>query len=285
MGFEQVYKSTPVKFKVRDGKELFAEKFASQSNVTILLLHGMLSSSFTMNKMAGLLREATNAEIIALDLRGHGQSAGKPGDVDYIDQFSDDLNDILNILKKGKPTSKIILAGHSMGGGIALRYAMRKETATVDGYLLFAPLLGHTSPTLPTTTTIDAQSEPFMKIHFDRIIGLKMFNGLGVHTYDSLNVLFCNLPPGMPLTQYSYRSNVSMAPDDYKDGLKAVKKPLLVIVGDKDEAFVASAFKPAVTQYSTGEVVLIEGSTHNGVRHSPMAMDAVKSWVKKCNFN
>lgn len=285
MGFEQVYESIPVKIRVRDGKDLFAQKFTSQSNVTILLLHGMLSSSYTMNKMAGLLREASNAEVIAIDLRGHGQSAGRPGDVEYIDQFADDLSDIINILKKEKPKSKIILAGHSMGGGIAIRYAQKKESLHVDGYLLFAPLLGHTSPTLPTTTTVEAQSEPFMKIHFDRIIGLKMFNGLGVHTYDSLNVLFFNLPPGMPLTQYSYRSNVSMAPDDYKDGLKAVKKPMLVIVGDKDEAFVASEFKPAITQYSTGEIVLIEGSTHNGVRHSSTAMDAVKSWVKKCSFN
>ena len=62
------------------------KKFSYSSNTTILLLHGVLSSSYIMNRNAGLLREATKSEVIALDFRGQGQSEGIAGDVDYIEE-------------------------------------------------------------------------------------------------------------------------------------------------------------------------------------------------------
>jgi pimeloyl-ACP methyl ester carboxylesterase len=285
MGFEQVYKSEPSPFVMQDGKKLFAQTFSGSSNTTIILLHGILSSSYTMNRCAGLIREATEATVIALDLRGHGQSDGTPGDVDYIDQYADDVVDVIAAIKKNKPNGKIIIAGHSMGGGIALRYAMKKNAPLVDGYLLFSPLLGDNAPTIPKpTTTADTTSEPFMKIDIERIIGLYLYNTIGVHKYDSLPVLFFNLPVEMPLHKYTYRSSKSMSPADYVAGLKAVKAPLLVLVGSKDEAFVANEFKPAVENNSKGKVVVIEGASHNGIRHSKEAMNKVKMWFQN-NYN
>ncbi len=288
MGFEQVYKNEPKKFIMRDGASLFARTFAKESNITIILLHGVLSNSYLYNKTAGLLRDAADAEVIALDFRGHGQSAGTPGDVSYIDQYADDVADVIAAIRKTKPNNKIIIAGHSMGGGVALRYAMKKDRPAVDGYCLFAPLLGHTAPTLPYLNEgwlADQKNkpqdtkEPFMKIHVPRIIGLTMLNSIGIHTYDSLHTIFFNLPDEMPLKKYSSRSNISMAPDDYAKGLQAVNKPLLVLVGSDDEAFVASAFKPAVTSNSKGVVIVIEGASHNGIRHNDKAMKAVKEWM------
>ncbi len=282
MGFEQVYKTEPLHFVMRDGKKMFANKFPNHSNITIILLHGVLSSSYTMNKSAGLLREATKAEVIALDFRGHGQSEGIAGDVDYIDQYADDLIDVISAIKKNKTKGKIIIAGHSMGGGIALRYAMKKNAPKIDGYLLFAPLLGDNAPTLPKPTAIiDTTSEPFLKIQIERIIGLYLYNSIGVHKFDSLPVLFFNLPKEMPLNKYTYRSNKSMSPIDYVEGLKAVKAPLLVIVGSKDEAFVSSEFKPAIEKNSNGKVIIIDGVSHNGIRHNNKAMKEVNSWFKE----
>ncbi|PWI31107.1 hypothetical protein DI383_00065 [Flavobacteriaceae bacterium LYZ1037] len=94
LGFDQVYKNSPQKFTTRDGKQLFSYVYKTESNTTIILLHGILSSSYLMNKTAGLLKEATNSEVVALDFRGHGQSEGTPGDVDYINQYADDLEDV-----------------------------------------------------------------------------------------------------------------------------------------------------------------------------------------------
>jgi alpha-beta hydrolase superfamily lysophospholipase len=278
LGFEQVYSYSPQKFLMRDGKQLFSYKYENESNTTIILLHGVLSSAFLMNKTSGLLREATNSEVIALDFRGHGQSEGTPGDIDYFDQYVDDLADVIAEIKNEKPQQKIILAGHSMGGGIILRYAIKNDIPLVDGYLLFAPHLGVNAPT-NREEELATNEEPFLKIHINRIIGLKMLNAIGNTEYNNLPVLFFNLPATMPITKYSYRANESMSPVDYKEGLNAINKPLLVVIGSNDEAFDANKFTSAVTENSNGEVYVIENETHSGIRHNKKAMEVISVWV------
>ena len=141
-----------------------------------------------------------------------------------------------------------------MGAGVALRYAMEKQYEQPDGFLLFAPLIGHNSPAFHQEQTKEKTlGEPFMKIHVERIIGLTMLNEIGNHDYDSLPVLFFNLPKSVPLRKYSYRANKSMAPDDYVTGLKAVNKPMFVLIGSEDEAFSHEAMKKAILENSNGE--------------------------------
>jgi alpha-beta hydrolase superfamily lysophospholipase len=282
MGFKQVYKSENRFFTVHDDKRIFAYRFAKQSDNTIILIHGVGSSAYMYNKTAGLLQEATQTEVYAIDLRGHGQSEGNSGDVDYINQYVDDLADILGTIRKEKPNGKIIIAGHSMGGGVALRYAMEKQYEQPDGFILFAPLIGHNSPAFPQTQANEnIAKEPFMKIHIERIIGLTMLNEIENHDYDSLPVLFFNLPEAVPLRKYSHRANKSMTPDDYVAGLNAVNKPLLVLMGSEDEAFSPEATKEAILMNSNGAFQMIDKASHNGVRHNAQSYIFIKDWFSK----
>jgi pimeloyl-ACP methyl ester carboxylesterase len=279
MGFEQAYKAREYYFTARDNKRIFAYKFPKKSDNTIILIHGVKSSGYFYNKMSGLLQEATQAEVFAIDLRGHGKSDGKDGDVDYINQYADDLADIVNTIRKQKPKGKIIIAGHSMGGGVALNYAMQKNKTKIDRFLLFAPLIGQNSPAFRQTSPVENDSiEPSMKIHFARIIGLKMFNEIGNHSHDSLPVLFFNIPANMPSGKYSYRANMSMAPEDYLVGLKSVQVPMLVLIGSRDEAFNAGAMKKAITDHVQAQIEIIEGVTHNGIKHNQQAYVFIKKW-------
>jgi len=279
LGLEQPYQASTVTFIARDGTKLSANRYTNDSDTTILLLHGMLASKYTFNKMSGLLRESANAEVYALDFRGHGESGGRPGDIDYIGQYTDDVIDVINLIKKDKPNQKIILAGHSMGGGVALRFAMKDNHPNIDGYLLFAPSLGHSSPTAIKAPYLGSDDGVFLKVHSPRLIALYTLNLVGNKKYNSLPVIFFNVPKAMPIKEYSYRSNVSMAPENFTLGLKAVDKPLLIIVGTNDNIFIVEQFEPAVKGYSTGKVVLVEGATHNGIRHETLAMQAVSHWL------
>jgi pimeloyl-ACP methyl ester carboxylesterase len=279
MGFEQVYSFETREFIARDNKRLFAYRYPSESNHTIILIHGTASSAYVYNRTAGLLRDATQADVYAIDLRGHGQSEGIPGDVDHIDQYAHDLADIMAVIRKEKPDGNIIIAGHSMGGGIALRYAMDQSLDQPDGFLLFAPLIGHNSPAFPAPDpTATTTEEPFLKIHIERIIGLKMLTELGNHEHDSLRVLFFNLPDAVPLRSYSYRANSSMAPDDYVVGLNAVNKPMMVLIGRNDEAFSAVALQKAILENSKADVFMIDHASHNGVRHHPQSFKKIHDW-------
>jgi alpha-beta hydrolase superfamily lysophospholipase len=276
------YKTVNVTFLVRDKQKIFAYKFPKKSPNTIILIHGVKSDGRDYLKTAALLQQATQAEVYAIDLRGHGKSYGKSGDVDYINQYADDIADVVNNIRKKKPKEKIIIAGHSMGGGITLRYAMKDYKEKVDGFLLLAPLLGQNSPAFAQgqAATKDT-TEPFMKIHIARIIGLKMLNEIKMHQQDSLPVLFFNLPKGSQLREYSYRANASMAPDNYVDGLKAVKIPMLVLAGSKDQAFVAEEQQKAVIQNSKAEVKIINGATHKSILQNQVGFQVISKWYSK----
>lgn len=275
----QPYKSTDFYFNARDHKKLYARKFAKTSRNTIILIHGVGTDGFFYIKTAGMLRAATGAEVYAIDLRGHGKSAGANGDVDYIGQYADDVEDLVKVIRQKKPRGKVIVAGHSMGGGVALQYALQRQAANIDGFILFAPLIGQNSPAIrmPQTPGKDT-TEPFMQIAFARIIGLKMLNELNNHSQDSLPVLFLNLPVNARGRVYTYRANMSSTPEEYLTGLKALDKPTLVLTGTADEVFDADLLKKAFNEHSKAEVHLITGASHNGVRVDPSAFDHIKKW-------
>ena len=279
--FEQPYAAEKRRFKMRDGTVLASQYFPAKSRTTIVLVHGVLSGSFLMNRSAGLLRQAAAAEVVAIDLRGHGASGGAPGDVAYIGQYEDDLADVIAKIRATNPAGRVILAGHSMGGGIVLRYALRVGVKTgvppVDGYLLFAPHLGLKSPTTPTESTKTGAA--FVQVHLPRILGLTLLNTAGITGFNGLKTLFFNLPKEMPLRCYSYRAMVGMSPADYVPALRAIHKPLLVVVGSRDEAFRADRYEAAIRPYSQGEVVIVEGASHDGVLKDPRALAAVGRWA------
>lgn len=276
ISFEQPYKAVKRSFRMRDGTTLHSQVLAADSKMTIVLVHGVLSSSFPLNRTSGLLREAAAAEVVAIDLRGHGASGGRPGDTDYIGQYEDDLADVIREIRATRPGGKVILAGHSMGGGIALRYALRADVPPVDGYLLFAPHLGSKSPTTPMEAT-EAGAQ-VAQIHIPRILGLIVMNSAGIKAFNGLRTLFFNLPPEMPLRSYSFRAMAGIAPDDYRPALAAVRAPLLVIVGSRDEAFKADKYEVAVRSYSRGTVTIVPDATHNGVLCDPRTLAAVAAW-------
>ncbi len=275
--FEQPYLAVTRTFRMRDGVQLSAQYLAADSKTTIVLVHGIFGSSFPFNTASGLLREATGAAVVAVDLRGHGASEGAPGDTAYAGQYEHDLGDLIRQLRADRPAGRVILAGHSMGGGIALRYAQRGDLPAVDGYLLLAPYLGWSSPT--TRKEPAAEDQEFMKVHLSRILGLELLNGVGVTAFDGLRTHFANLPPELPLRSYSHRAMAGSAPEDYARALAAVEAPLLVVVGSEDEAFLADRYEEVVHAHSRGEVTIVPGAHHNDLVDDPRAVAAVAAWA------
>ncbi len=280
---KQDYEYEERRFAVRDGVELYARHYQADTDVTMLLLHGVTSNSYLYNTSCGLFRKGVNAEIYALDLRGHGESPERRGDIDYIGQYEDDIADVVAEIRAERPNGRLILAGHSMGGGIALRYAMEDGPSNVDGYLLFAPHLGFNSPTANSSESAgDATGESFTMIQLWRVVGLFMLNALGIDSFNELDIAFFNNPsdsPQSPVGRYSYRAFASVAPTDYRDALEAVDRPLLVLVGSNDEAFSAEHFKPVVEENSNGQVVMFEGLNHNSVTYDDSVIETVREWV------
>lgn len=280
------------RFVARDGTKLFARHYGGDSGagsrLTVLLLHGVTASSYLFDTTCGLISEAAGAEVFALDLRGHGESGGTRGDVDYIGQYEDDVADVIAAIRAQRPSAELILAGHSMGGGIALRYALQKQSALVDGYLLFAPHLGFDSPTaISSQAAAGATGEPWFKIHLMRVVGLFMLNAVGIHGFNDLPIGFFNVtqdaanPSRSPVGTYTYRAFSSVAPAEYRGALAAVDKPLLVLVGANDEPFSAERFEPTVSENSDGKVIVFDGLDHNSIIYDQQPIAAAAKWMAR----
>lgn len=73
-----------------------------------------------------------------LDLRGHGLSEGAPGHTPTYAQLLDDLDRFLK--RAHTPGRPLFLLGHSLGGGLALRYALQ-QSKHLQGVIAASPLL------------------------------------------------------------------------------------------------------------------------------------------------
>jgi pimeloyl-ACP methyl ester carboxylesterase len=82
----------------------------------ILLIHGLAGSSKTWDDVIPLL--TPHAEVIAVDLLGHGESAKPTGDYS-LGAFASGLRDFLSILG----VDSVTIVGHSFGGGVAMQLA------------------------------------------------------------------------------------------------------------------------------------------------------------------
>lgn len=114
---------------------------AENERARLVLAHGLGEHSGRyVNVVERLVPKGIT--IYAPDFRGHGKSDGKRGHVLSFGEYLEDLHPIVEkALKEKKPGMKCFLLGHSMGGLIAINYAIRRQT-TIDGLIISSPSLG-----------------------------------------------------------------------------------------------------------------------------------------------
>ena len=92
---------------------------ASASALKILCLHGWVDNCATFDVLAPALAAHLGAEVVCVDLAGHGHSAHRLASAPYL--ILSYAHDVLLVLDALGPAwvSGVGLVGHSMGGGIA----------------------------------------------------------------------------------------------------------------------------------------------------------------------
>jgi alpha-beta hydrolase superfamily lysophospholipase len=81
---------------------------------------------------------AEGIAVVAGDHRGHGLSWGRRTSVRRFADYTEDLAAVIGRARDRWPSVRLVLLGHSMGGMIALDFAVRPGTA-LDGLVLSAP--------------------------------------------------------------------------------------------------------------------------------------------------
>jgi alpha-beta hydrolase superfamily lysophospholipase len=84
---------------------------------------------------------AKNYIVYGFDLRGNGRSPGQRGHINSWAEFREDLVTFLKLVKTKESDSPCFVLAQSLGGAIALDYALRFGE-TLQGLILMSPTLG-----------------------------------------------------------------------------------------------------------------------------------------------
>lgn len=103
----------------------------------VILAHGLAEHSGRYGHVAEHL-VAHGYAVYALDHRGHGRSQGRRAQVDRMDYVVDDMHRFAARVRLDQPGKALFLLGHSMGGGIALAYALNYQDE-LSGIVLSSP--------------------------------------------------------------------------------------------------------------------------------------------------
>ena len=266
---------------MRDGYEMQLRRYPAQvaDAPLLVLVHGSGWHGLQFDDLAQELSQT--AEVVVPDLRGHGAAPGRRGDIDYIGQLEDDLADLISATRvRGQ---KVVLAGHSSGGGLVVRFAGGAHRDLMDSAVLLAPFLHHNAPTMRP----DAGG--WNQILLRRIIGLSMLNTARITALNHLIIVQFNMPKAVldgPLgdtatTAYSYRLNTSFAPrGKYLDDIAALPR-FLLIAGSADDAFVAAQYEPVMSAANpNGSYLIVEGVNHLDIVTAPETAAALKGFLR-----
>ena len=234
-----------------DGSKLAYREYSKQhAKQIVVLVHGSSGLSLGMHRLAEYLKKQGMA-VYALDIRGHGNS-GRKGDIDYIGQLEDDMEDFVNqVLKQHEAT----LVGFSSGGGFVLRFAASNRQNLFSQYILLSPYIAYNSP------TVKPNNGGWAKVSYPRIIGILLLGPVGQKIFGHLPVITYAIDPQTAkyqVAQYSFNLLRNLSPhSDFRADIASVKQPLTVLVGEKDELFNAYAFEPLFTEPKPGTKVIV----------------------------
>jgi alpha-beta hydrolase superfamily lysophospholipase len=118
------YRHSTGTFIGRGAVEIFFQSWTVPNPRTIIVItHGMGEHSGRYGHIIQKFK-GKNVSFYALDLRGHGKSAGKRA---YVNSFMDyiyDLKILVDFIRHENNHTPLVLLGHSLGGVIVLKYCL-----------------------------------------------------------------------------------------------------------------------------------------------------------------
>lgn len=139
------------RFAGRGGLELFRQSWRPDgpARAALVNIHGLGDHSGLYPALVEHMAGRTMA-VHSFDLRGNGRSPGLRGFVEEWRDYRDDLARFVDLVRQDEPALPLFLIGNSLGGLIALDYAMQAPGGLRGVVIVSAPLgaLGVPAPLL-----------------------------------------------------------------------------------------------------------------------------------------
>ena len=243
--------------ETNDGQRLFVRDIGSGQPV--VLIHGWTLNSEIWRGQTDWLA-AQGLRAVAYDRRGHGQSSKPESGYDY-DRLSDDLAAVLDQLD----LRDVVLVGHSMGAGEAVRYLARQGDKRVARLLLVAPTTPFALKTADNPEGIDRQV-------YDKIIAALQADRLGYLKAGAPAFIGANPDPKIVewtmaiALQASLEAEIqclrAFSETDFRPDLKAVTLPTLIVYGTADSPIMPANARRTHAAIAGSRLEIYDGAPH-----------------------
>ena len=250
----------------------------------VVLIHGWPLSGESWSAQVPALKDA-GYKVVTYDRRGFGKS--DPGDSYDYDALSDDLDNVLSDLD----LTDVTLVGFSMGGGEVARYVSRHGEDRLHSVVFAAavpPALLESDDNPDGPLTQEAADEMRSGLEDDRDAFFEDFTKAFFSAGDELKVSEEQREDAVKLCQQSNQEAAlgcmdAFATTDFREDLKKIDVPTLVIHGDSDGIvpFEGSGKRTHDTVQGS-ELVLLEGAPHGcNLSHAKEFNEALLEFLEK----
>jgi acylglycerol lipase len=94
-----------------------------------------------------------NYKTFAMEFRGHGKSSGTPCAIYSFNDLLIDLVNIIKLISSNYPNKKIFIIAESMGGAVALKYAL--NNINIAGIILLSPMYSIDETMIPSPFMVE----------------------------------------------------------------------------------------------------------------------------------
>lgn len=297
-------------FIARDGVSLAYDDFVANevaskevaAKACLIFLHG---STYNSRRYANIGKAMANKgyQVCLLNWRGHGESGGKPGDVDYVGQLEDDLADMIAHIKSKDAASNIMIGGHSAGAVVCLRYIDSYGCDDISAVSIVSPAI---NGPLETVRYPQASSAWQYKLtYFRKAKAIEAAPESALQHAPILNMgafwmaklvpflrhrTILNFPASERMAKlegrvlgYSYNLMLSCDINGYPRAFNKINVPVFLLVGEEDEVIHSHLLETIYHWHLMPNISksLIKVPKANHIRILPATCNLLPTWLEE----
>ncbi len=264
-----------------NGNQLYLKTWFPTTNevkAIVVLVHGLGEHCGRYQNLLDVLLPMGLA-VYAIDHHGHGHSGGLRVYTDRFERFVDDIDRIVERVKKAHPECPIYMIGHSMGGLITSQYLLRFQSK-LAGAVLSAPAIKpptQISPLLIKLGKYIAAIAPKLRAVPLDISGLSRDPKVIEQYMTDPLVHTGNVTAGLS-------RQIQLAMEEVERRAHTIQCPLLVLQGSQDRLVNPLGAKALVSLATSADKTLLE---YQGLYHElfnepekEQVLSDVKSWLE-----
>nr|BBH92924.1 hydrolase [Thermogemmatispora argillosa] len=268
----------------RDGMTLAVHSWKTEQPSCLLLCIQGLGGHGGYYDVLAEAPELASVQVIAPDLRGHGRSQGRRGDIASFRLYLEDVDSTVAWVRGRWPTLPLILLGESMGASIAIHYLSSRlpHVQEVSGLILVSPVLSASITPRPGEVLrylwllISAPTRPAMPITGREELGCRdaAFNERLRHD-----------PLFVRLVSVRFLNLLSLWLASARRQAPAIRLPLLLLRGSCDYIARERGTRTFLRRLGSRdvEVVTFAGAYHSLLHDpaTPALLEAIQSWLQR----